>query len=61
MACVATPVAGAQAILPTDVVPTDARSPECLYGEEYRADDARADDAALRAGRPLPPTPRYDE
>lgn len=35
------------------------RRPGALYGEEYRADDAEAAIEALRAGRPLPPTPSY--
>jgi 8-hydroxy-5-deazaflavin:NADPH oxidoreductase len=35
------------------------RRPGGLYGEEYRPADAEAAVAALRAGRPLPPTPRY--
>ena len=30
-----------------------------VYGEEYRAPDARAAVEALRAGRPIPPTPAY--
>lgn len=30
-----------------------------VYGEEYRAADAAAVVAALREGRPIPPTPRY--
>jgi 8-hydroxy-5-deazaflavin:NADPH oxidoreductase len=30
-----------------------------VYGEEYRAADARAVVEAVRAGRPIPPTPRY--
>ena len=30
-----------------------------VYGEEYRAADAAAVVAAVRAGRPIPPTPRY--
>jgi hypothetical protein len=45
-----------------DARPIEApRRPGALYGEEYRADDARAAIAALRADRPLPPTPRYDD
>jgi len=30
-----------------------------VYGEEYRAADAVAVVEAVRAGRPIPPTPRY--
>ncbi|MBO0705657.1 MAG: hypothetical protein J2P39_10080, partial [Candidatus Dormibacteraeota bacterium] len=30
-----------------------------VYGEEYRLEDARAVLDALRAGRPIPPTPAY--
>ena len=30
-----------------------------VYGEEYRAADAAAVVAAVQAGRPIPPTPRY--
>jgi 8-hydroxy-5-deazaflavin:NADPH oxidoreductase len=30
-----------------------------VYGEEYRASDARAVVEAVRAGRAIPPTPRY--
>jgi predicted dinucleotide-binding enzyme len=30
-----------------------------VYGEEYRLDDARAICEAVRAGRPIPPTPTY--
>lgn len=30
-----------------------------VYGEEYRAADAQAVVEAVRAGRPIPPTPRY--
>ncbi|HEX5619355.1 MAG TPA: NAD(P)-binding domain-containing protein [Solirubrobacteraceae bacterium] len=30
-----------------------------VYGEEYRPADARAVVEAVRAGRPIPPTPRY--
>jgi predicted dinucleotide-binding enzyme len=30
-----------------------------VYGEEYRPADARAVIEALRAGRPIPPTPSY--
>jgi 8-hydroxy-5-deazaflavin:NADPH oxidoreductase len=32
-----------------------------VYGEEYRPADAAAAVAALRAGRPIPPTPQYGE
>ena len=32
-----------------------------VYGEEYRLPDAQAVVEAVRAGRPIPPTPRYDE
>lgn len=35
------------------------RRPGAVYGEEYRAADAVAVVAAVRAGRPIPPTPRY--
>ena len=35
------------------------RRPGALYGEEYRPADAEAAVAALRAGQPLPPAPRY--
>ena len=35
------------------------RRPGAVYGEEYRADQAVAIVAAVRAGRPIPPTPRY--
>jgi 8-hydroxy-5-deazaflavin:NADPH oxidoreductase len=31
-----------------------------VYGEEYRAADARAVVEAVRAGRPIPPTPSYE-
>jgi len=31
-----------------------------VYGEEYRAGDARAVVDAVRAGRAIPPTPRYE-
>ena len=30
-----------------------------VYGEEYRPADADAVVAAVRAGRPIPPTPEY--
>lgn len=35
------------------------RRPGAVYGEEYRAADAAAVVAAVQAGRPIPPTPRY--
>ncbi len=35
------------------------RRPGAVYGEEYRLADAEAVVAAVRAGRPIPPTPRY--
>jgi len=35
------------------------RRPGAVYGEEYRAADAAAVVAAVRAGRPIPPTPTY--
>jgi 8-hydroxy-5-deazaflavin:NADPH oxidoreductase len=35
------------------------RRPGSVYGEEYRPTDARAVVEALRAGRPIPPTPSY--
>lgn len=35
------------------------RRPGAVYGEEYRLPDAMAVVEALRAGRPIPPTPRY--
>jgi predicted dinucleotide-binding enzyme len=35
------------------------RRPGAVYGEEYRAADAAAVVEAVRAGRPIPPTPRY--
>jgi 8-hydroxy-5-deazaflavin:NADPH oxidoreductase len=31
-----------------------------VYGEEYRLPEARAVVEAVRAGRPIPPTPQYD-
>jgi predicted dinucleotide-binding enzyme len=31
-----------------------------VYGEEYRAADAAAVVEAVRAGRPIPPTPHYE-
>ncbi|MBO0827119.1 MAG: hypothetical protein J2P24_04990 [Streptosporangiales bacterium] len=36
------------------------RGPGAVYGEEYRLTDARAVVDAVRAGRPIPPTPGYD-
>jgi predicted dinucleotide-binding enzyme len=36
------------------------RRPGAVYGEEYRAADAEAVTEAVRAGRPIPPTPSYD-
>jgi len=36
------------------------RRPGSVYGEEYRLADARAVVEALRAGRPIPPTPQYE-
>jgi 8-hydroxy-5-deazaflavin:NADPH oxidoreductase len=35
------------------------RRPGAVYGEEYRAADAAAVVEAVRAGRPIPPTPTY--
>jgi len=35
------------------------RRPGAVYGEEYRAGDAAAVVEAVRAGRPIPPTPTY--
>ena len=35
------------------------RRPGAVYGEEYREADAHEVVAAVRAGRPIPPTPRY--
>ena len=35
------------------------RRPGAVYGEEYRPADARAVAEAVRAGRPIPPTPAY--
>jgi predicted dinucleotide-binding enzyme len=35
------------------------RRPGAVYGEEYRPADARAVAEAVRAGRPIPPTPSY--
>ena len=37
------------------------RRPGAVYGEEYRLADAQAVVAALQAGRPIPPTPRYEQ
>jgi len=43
-----------------DAAPMEApRRPGSVYGEEYRPADARAVTEALRAGRPIPPTPVY--
>lgn len=36
------------------------RRPGAVYGEEYRAADAEGVVEAVRAGRPVPPAPRYD-
>jgi predicted dinucleotide-binding enzyme len=36
------------------------RRPGAVYGEEYRLRDAMAAVRALRDGRPIPPTPRYE-
>jgi predicted dinucleotide-binding enzyme len=36
------------------------RRPGAVYGEEYRASDAPAVVEAVRAGREIPPTPRYE-
>jgi predicted dinucleotide-binding enzyme len=36
------------------------RRPGAVYGEEYRPEDAGAVVAAVRDGRSIPPTPRYD-
>jgi predicted dinucleotide-binding enzyme len=35
------------------------RRPGAVYGEEYRAAEAQIVVEALRAGQPIPPTPRY--
>jgi predicted dinucleotide-binding enzyme len=43
-----------------DAGPMEApRRPGAVYGEEYRPADGRAVADALRAGRPIPPTPSY--
>jgi 8-hydroxy-5-deazaflavin:NADPH oxidoreductase len=43
-----------------DAGPMEApRRPGAVYGEEYRPAEARAVADALRAGRPIPPTPSY--
>jgi predicted dinucleotide-binding enzyme len=43
-----------------DAAPMEApRRDGALYGEEYREPEAREAAEALRAGRPLPPTPQY--
>lgn len=36
------------------------RRPGAVYGEEYRPGDAQAVVEAVRAGRPIPPPPRYE-
>ncbi|MFJ9369354.1 NADPH-dependent F420 reductase [Nocardia sp. NPDC101769] len=36
------------------------RRPGAVYGEEYRRADAEGVVAAVRAGRPIPPTPAYE-
>jgi predicted dinucleotide-binding enzyme len=36
------------------------RRPGAVYGEEYRRADAMAVAEAVRAGRPIPPTPQYN-
>src|SRR5215212_5357551 len=44
-----------------DAAPMEApRREGALYGEEYREREARAAAEALRAGRPIPPAPKYD-
>jgi predicted dinucleotide-binding enzyme len=43
-----------------DAAPMEAPPREgAVYGEEYREPEAREAAEALRAGRPLPPTPQY--
>ena len=37
------------------------RRPGAVYGEEYRLADAQAVVTALRAGKPIPPTPQYED
>lgn len=37
------------------------RRPGAVYGEEYREADAAAVAAAVRGGRPIPPTPFYEQ
>jgi 8-hydroxy-5-deazaflavin:NADPH oxidoreductase len=37
------------------------RRPGAVYGEEYRLPEARAVVEALAVGRPIPPTPSYDD
>jgi hypothetical protein len=37
------------------------RRPGAVYGEEYRLADAQEVVTAVRAGRPIPPTPSYPE
>ena len=44
-----------------DAGPMEApRRPGSVYGEEYRPAEAREVAEALRAGRPIPPTPVYE-
>jgi 8-hydroxy-5-deazaflavin:NADPH oxidoreductase len=44
-----------------DAAPMEApRREGALYGEEYREPEAREAAEALRAGRPIPPRPKYD-
>ena len=52
--------------VPVDLGGTDGcevmeapRRPGAVYGEEYRLADTEAVVEAVRAGRPIPPTPRY--
>ena len=43
-----------------DAAPMEApHRNDAVYGEEYREREAREAAGALRAGRPLPPLPRY--
>ncbi|HKN97479.1 MAG TPA: NAD(P)-binding domain-containing protein [Pseudonocardiaceae bacterium] len=45
-----------------DAAPMEApRRKGAVYGEEYRPAEAEKVIAALRAGQPIPPTPRYDD
>ena len=45
-----------------EAAPMEApRRPGAVYGEEYRPADAQAVIEALRAGRPIPEAPRYDD